>query len=146
MQRETTMTKEAEINRKWYVIDASDKTLGRLVSQISKVLIGKDKPLYTPHIDCGDYVIVLNAHKVKLTGDKENNKFYYNHSQYPGGLRKRSAKTMVDKYPEEMVERVVWGMLPKGKLGRKIYKKLFVYASDTHPHSAQKPEKLEIEA
>ena len=146
MQRETTVTKEKDINREWYIVDAENKTLGRLITEISKVLTGKNKTIYSPNLDCGDFVIVVNAQKVKLSGDKENNKFYYNHSKYLGGLRKRSAKTMIEKYPREMFERAVWGMLPKGKLGRKIHKKLFVYAEATHPHSAQKPKVLEINA
>lgn len=144
MQRQTTMIKTSEITRKWYVIDAKDKPLGRLASEISVVLTGKNKPIYTPHMDCGDFVIVLNADKVLLTGDKLNNKNYYNHSQYAGGLRTRSAKEMIEKYPVEMFERAVWGMLPKGRLGRKMYKKLFVYTTDTHPHTAQQPVVLEL--
>ncbi len=144
MQRQTTMIKTSEITRKWYVIDAKDKPLGRLASEISVILTGKNKPIYTPHMDCGDFVIVLNADKVLLTGDKLNNKNYYNHSQYAGGLRTRSAKVMIEKYPVEMFERAVWGMLPKGRLGRKMYKKLFVYTTDTHPHTAQQPVVLEL--
>jgi len=144
MQRQTTMIKTSEITRKWYVIDAKDKPLGRLASEISVILTGKNKPIYTPHMDCGDFVIVLNADKVLLTGDKLNNKKYYNHSQYAGGLRTRSAKVMIEKYPVEMFERAVWGMLPKGRLGRKMYKKLFVYTTDTHPHTAQQPVVLEL--
>jgi large subunit ribosomal protein L13 len=138
------MIKTSEITRKWYVIDAKDKPLGRLASEISVILTGKNKPIYTPHMDCGDFVIVLNADKVLLTGDKLNNKNYYNHSQYAGGLRTRSAKVMIEKYPVEMFERAVWGMLPKGRLGRKMYKKLFVYTTDTHPHTAQQPVVLEL--
>ncbi|HHU60098.1 TPA: 50S ribosomal protein L13 [bacterium] len=138
------MIKTSEITRKWYVIDAKDKPLGRLASEISVILTGKNKPIYTPHMDCGDFVIVLNADKVLLTGDKLNNKKYYNHSQYAGGLRTRSAKVMIEKYPVEMFERAVWGMLPKGRLGRKMYKKLFVYTTDTHPHTAQQPVVLEL--
>lgn len=144
MQRQTTMVKPSELTRKWYIIDAKDKPLGRVASEISSVLIGKNKPIYTPNIDCGDYVIVLNAKQVLLTGDKLNNKNYYNHSQYSGGLRTRSAKVMIDKYPIEMFERAVWGMLPKGRLGRQIYKKLFVYEAENHPHEAQKPTVMEI--
>ena len=144
MQRQTTMIKNTEVNRKWYVIDAQDKPLGRLASEIAEVLTGKNKVTFTPNVDCGDYVIVLNAKAVKLTGNKLETKNYYNHSQFSGGLRTRSAKTMVEKYPVEMFERAVWGMLPKGRLGRQIYGKLFVYANDTHKHTAQKPEVLEI--
>ena len=144
MQRQTTMIKKEEVNRKWYVIDAQDKPLGRLASEIAEVLTGKNKVTFTPNVDCGDYVIVLNAKGVKLTGNKLETKNYYNHSQFSGGLRTRSAKTMIENYPVEMFERAVWGMLPKGRLGRQIYKKLFVYEGNEHPHSAQKPELLDV--
>ena len=144
MQGQTTMMKNSDLTRKWYVIDASGKPLGRLASEIAQVLTGKNKAIYTPHVDCGDYVIVVNAKDVLLTGDKLNNKNYYNASQYAGGLRVRSAKVMVEKYPTEMFERAVWGMLPKGRLGRQINKKLFVYAGSEHPHAAQQPETMEI--
>ena len=144
MQRQTTMMKKEQINRKWYVIDAQDKPLGRLASEIAEVLTGKNKVTFTPNVDCGDYVIVLNAKGVKLTGNKLETKNYYNHSQFSGGLRTRSAKTMVENYPVEMFERAVWGMLPKGRLGRQIYKKLFVYEGNEHPHSAQQPENLDV--
>ena len=139
MQRQTTIAKPAEIERKWYVIDATDKPLGRLASEVAMILMGKNKPTYTPNVDCGDYVIIINAKDVKLTGDKLNNKKYYNVSGYAGGLRTRTAKEMIDKYPTEMLERCVWGMLPKGKLGRQMYKKLFVCADANHGHEAQKP-------
>lgn len=144
MQRQTTMIKKETITRKWYVIDAQDKPLGRLASEIAEVLTGKNKVTYTPNVDCGDYVIVLNAKSVKLTGNKLETKNYYNHSQFSGGLRTRSAKTMIENYPVEMFERAVWGMLPKGRLGRQIYKKLFVYEGNEHPHSAQQPETLDV--
>jgi large subunit ribosomal protein L13 len=144
MQRQTTMIKNSEVNRKWYVVDAKNKPIGRLATEIAQVLTGKNKATYTPNVDCGDYVIVVNAKEVELTGNKLNNKKYYNASQYSGGLRVRSAKTMIDQYPTEMFERVVWGMLPKGRLGRQIYKKLFVYAGSEHPHAAQKPETMEV--
>ena len=144
MQRQTTMMKKQEVNRKWFVIDAQDKPLGRLASEIAEVLTGKNKVTYTPNVDCGDYVIVLNAKGVKLTGNKLETKNYYNHSQFSGGLRTRSAKTMLESYPVEMFERAVWGMLPKGRLGRQIYKKLFVYEGNQHPHSAQQPEVLDV--
>ena len=140
----TFMEKKETVNRKWYVIDAQDKPLGRLASEIAEVLTGKNKVTYTPNVDCGDYVIVVNAKEVLLTGDKLNNKNYYNASQYSGGLRVRSAKVMVENYPTEMFERAVWGMLPKGRLGRQIYKKLFVYAGSEHPHAAQQPETMEV--
>ena len=144
MQRQTTMIKNEQVSRKWYVIDAQDKPLGRLASEIAEVLTGKNKVIYTPNVDCGDYVIVLNAKSVKLTGSKLETKNYYNHSQFSGGLRTRSAKTMIENYPVEMFERAVWGMLPKGRLGRQIYKKLFVYEGNEHPHSAQQPETLDV--
>ena len=124
--------------------DATGKTLGRLATQVATVLRGKNKPTYTPHVDCGDYVIVVNADKVVLTGNKLEDKKYYNHSGYPGGLRERTAKEMIEKYPEEMVERAVKGMLPHNRLGRQMYKKLFVYAGSEHKHEAQKPEVLEV--
>lgn len=144
MQRQTTIAKQENITRKWYVVDAADKPLGRLASEVAAILMGKNKPTYTPNVDCGDYVIIINASKVKLSGDKVHNKFYYNVSGYTGGLRKRSAGVMLQDYPCEMVERSVWGMLPKGTLGRKIYKKLFVYADAEHKHEAQQPEVKEL--
>ena len=144
MQRQTTIAKQENITRKWYVVDAADKPLGRLASEVAVILMGKNKPTYTPNVDCGDYVIIINASKVKLSGDKVHNKFYYNVSGYTGGLRKRSAGVMLQYYPCEMVERSVWGMLPKGTLGRKIYKKLFVYADAEHKHEAQQPEVKEL--
>ena len=138
------MQKKETVERKWYVIDATDVTLGRLASKVATILRGKHKATYTPHIDCGDYVIITNCEKVKLTGNKLDNKIYYDHSRYVGGLRKRTAKEMIERYPVEMVERAVKGMLPKGRLGRAMYKKLFVYEGETHPHMAQKPEVLEV--
>ncbi len=141
----TYMQRKEDVERKWYVVDAEGKTLGRLATQIATILKGKNKPTYTPHIDGGDYVIVINANKVNLTGNKLNNKIYYNHSRYTGGLRERTAKEMLEKYPVEMLERAVKGMLPKGRLGRQMYKKLFVYAEGDHPHSAQKPEALNLD-
>ena len=144
MQRQTTIAKQENITRKWYVVDAADKPLGRLASEVAVILMGKNKPTYTPNVDCGDYVIIINASKVKLSGDKVHNKFYYNVSGYTGGLRKRSVGVMLQDYPCEMVERSVWGMLPKGTLGRKIYKKLFVYADAEHKHEAQQPEVKEL--
>lgn len=144
MERQTTMAKPAELKRVWYIVDATDIPLGRLASNVAQVLMGKNKPSYTPHIDCGDYVIIINASKVKLTGDAEHKKNYYNVSGYAGGLRTRSAGTMKREYPEEMVERAVWGMLPKGRLGRDMYRKLFVCKDEKHGHEAQKPIALEI--
>ena len=138
------MQKKETVERNWYVIDATDVTLGRLASKVARMLRGKHKATYTPHIDCGDYIIITNASKVKLTGDKLNKKLYYNHSGYTGGLRTRTAKEMVSKYPVEMVETAIRGMLPNGRLGRQMYKKLFVYEGETHPHMAQKPVVVEV--
>lgn len=142
--KNTYMQKKQEVVRNWYVIDASETTLGRVATKAAHILRGKNKTTFTPHVDCGDNVIIVNADKVNLTGNKLNDKIYYNHSGYTGGLRERTAKVMKEKYPVEMVERAVKGMLPKGRLGRKMYKKLFVYANEVHPHMAQKPIKLEI--
>ena len=140
----TFMQKKEEVVRDWYVIDAKDIPLGRVASKAAFMLRGKHKATYTPHVDCGDNIIIINASKVLLTGNKLENKKYYNHSRYVGGLRERTAKEMREKYPEEMMERAIKGMLPKGRLGRQMYKKLFVYAGSEHPHMAQKPEKLEV--
>lgn len=140
----TYMQRKEDVVRDWYVVDAEGETLGRLASKVANVLRGKHKPTYTPHVDGGDYVIIVNAEKVVLTGNKLNDKIYYNHSRYTGGLRERTAKEMVEKYPTQMIERAVKGMLPKGRLGRQMYKKLFVYAGENHPHSAQQPKKLEV--
>ena len=140
----TFMQKKTEVARKWYVIDANDLPLGRVAAKAAHVLRGKHKVTFTPHVDCGDYVIIINASKVKLTGNKLNNKMYYNHSGYTGGLRVRSVKVMKESYPEEMIERAVKGMLPKGRLGRQMYKKLFVYAGAEHKHEAQKPVEMKI--
>ncbi len=141
----TFMQKKETVERKWYVIDAQGKTLGRVATKAAHILRGKHKVTYTPHVDCGDYVIIINASKVVLTGNKLEDKKYYNHSGYPGGLRERTAKVMLESYPEEMVERAVKGMLPHNSLGRSMGKKLFVYAGSEHKHEAQKPETLEID-
>ncbi len=141
----TFMQTKENIERKWYVIDAEGKNLGRIATKAATILRGKHKVTYTPHVDCGDYVIIVNAAKVNLTGNKLNDKKYYNHSGFPGGLRERNAKTMIEKYPEEMLERAVKGMLPHGALGRKMGKKLFVYADSNHNHEAQKPTVLDID-
>ena len=140
----TYMQRKEDVTRDWYVIDAEGETLGRLATKVASILRGKHKPTYTPHIDGGDYVIIINASKVNLTGNKLDKKIYYNHSRYTGGLRERTAKEMVENYPVEMVERADKGMLPKGRLGRQMYKKLFVYAEDKHPHSAQKPKEMKV--
>ena len=138
------MQKKETVERKWYVIDAEGKSLGRVASLAATYLRGKHKPTYTPHIDCGDNIIIVNAQKVNLTGNKLENKMYYNHSMYQGGLRERTAKVMKEQYPVEMMERAVKGMLPHNRLGRQMYKKLFVYAGNEHKHEAQKPEVLEV--
>ncbi len=138
------MQKKETVQRKWYVIDAAGKPLGRVASKAAVLLRGKHKATFTPNIDCGDYVIIVNAKKVELTGNKLQNKMYYNHSMYPGGLRERNAKVMREQYPIEMVERAVKGMLPHNRLGRSMYKKLFVYETESHPHTAQKPEEMDI--
>ena len=142
--KNTYMQKKEEVVRNWYVLDADGVNLGRLATKAAHVLRGKHKPTFTPHVDCGDNIIIINASKVNLTGNKLDDKIYYNHSGYTGGLRERTAREMKENYPVEMVERAIKGMLPKGRLGRQMYKKLFVYEGETHPHMAQKPEKMEI--
>ena len=142
--KNTYMQKKEEVVRNWYVVDAEGETLGRLATKVAHVLRGKHKVTYTPHIDCGDFVIVINADKVVLTGDKLDKKVYYDHSGYTGGLRERTAKVMREEYPVEMMERAIKGMLPHNRLGRQMYKKLFVYAGNEHKHEAQKPEVLEV--
>lgn len=141
----TFMQTKETVERTWYVIDAADKPLGRVATKAATILRGKHKATFTPHIDCGDYVIIINADKVKLTGNNINDKMYYNHSGFPGGLRTRNAKTMLESYPVEMVERAVNGMLPNGPLGRQMYRKLFVYAGSEHKHEAQKPTTITID-
>ena len=138
------MASPATIERKWYVIDAQGQTLGRLSSEIAKILRGKNKPTYTPFIDTGDNVIVINAEKIKVTGKKMEQKIYYNHSDSPGGMKETNLKEMLEKKPTDVVTLAVKGMLPKGPLGRSMITKLHVYAGAEHPHAAQKPEALEI--
>ena len=138
----TFMASPATIDRKWYVVDATDMTLGRLASEIAKVLRGKNKAIFTPHMDTGDYVIVTNAEKIKVTGKKMEQKIYYRHSAYVGGMKETKLKEKLAKKPEEVIELAVKGMLPKGPLGREMYKKLYVYAGPEHKHAAQKPEVL----
>ena len=138
------MQKKETVERKWYVIDAEGKNLGRVATLAATYLRGKHKPTYTPHIDCGDNIIIINAEKVNLTGNKLDNKIYYNHSMYQGGLRERTARTMREEYPVEMMERAVKGMLPHNRLGRQMFKKLFVYAGSEHKQQAQQPEVLEV--
>ena len=140
----TFMASTAAVERKWYVVDAEGKTLGRLSSEIAKILRGKHKPIFTPHIDTGDYIIVVNAEKVKVTGKKLDQKIYYSHSDYVGGMKQTTLKEMMAKKPEKVVELAVKGMLPKGPLGRSMMTKLHVYAGPDHEQAAQKPEALEI--
>nr|WP_233486978.1 MULTISPECIES: 50S ribosomal protein L13 [unclassified Halanaerobium] len=140
----TFMAKPEEAERDWYIVDAEGKTLGRLASKIAEYLRGKHKVTYTPHIDVGDYIIVVNAEKVKLTGNKWNNKKYYRHSNYPGGIKEFTYEDLRSKRPEFIIEKAVKGMLPSNKLGRKMFKKLKVYKGANHPHQAQQPEKIEL--
>lgn len=138
------MASPSTVERKWYVVDAEGKTLGRLASQVANVLRGKNKPTYTPHIDTGDYVIVVNAEKIQVTGKKLDQKIYYHHSEYVGGMKEATLREMMQKKPEFVITHAVKGMLPKGPLGRQMLKKLHVYAGPEHNHAAQKPETLDI--
>jgi len=142
--RKTFSAKPHEIERQWFVVDASGKTLGRLATEIASILRGKHKPIYTPHVDCGDFVIVINADKIRVTGKRLDQKIYYRHSGYIGGLKKMTLRRMLDTHPERVLQLAVKGMLPKNRLGRKMFKKLKVYAAPTHPHTAQKPQPLEL--
>ena len=138
----TFMTSPATIDRKWYVVDAAGMTLGRLASEVASILRGKNKPIFTPHMDTGDYVIVINAEKIAVTGRKLDQKIYYRHSDYVGGMKQETLKEKLKKKPESVIEHAVKGMLPKGPLGRQMYRKLYVYAGPEHKHAAQKPEVL----
>ena len=138
----TYYAKTADIERKWYVVDATGYTLGRLASEVAKILRGKNKPIFTPSVDTGDYVIIVNAEKIKVSGKKLDQKMYYHHSDYVGGMKETTLKELLAKHPERALEFAVKGMLPKGPLGRQMYKKLFVYAGPEHEHEAQKPEVL----
>ncbi len=140
----TKHANEATVQRNWYVVDGTNQTVGRMCSRIAAVLRGKNKAYYTPHVDCGDFVIVTNADKVKFTGNKFDQKFYQNFSGYPGGLKEEAARDLIKRRPEAVVERAIKGMLPKNRLGRKMFKKLFVYAGDQHPHTAQQPKELKF--
>jgi large subunit ribosomal protein L13 len=142
--RTTYMAKASEIDRKWLVVDAEGKTLGRLATEVASILRGKHKPTFTPHVDTGDHVIIVNAEKIELTGKKWSDKIYYRHTQHIGGLKTRTAQEMRSKFPERMLELAIKGMLPKGPLGRQMYKKLHVYAGGEHQHEAQKPEVYEL--
>ena len=145
MHRQTTLATNENVVHNWYVVDATNIPLGRLASKIAVILMGKDKPTYTPNIDCGDNVVVINASKVKLSGNHpETKKHYYNDSGYNGGLRTRSSGVMLNEFPVEMIERAVWGMLPKGRLGRQIASKLHVYSGAEHEQAAQKPVVLDL--
>ncbi|MBR3170885.1 MAG: 50S ribosomal protein L13 [Lachnospiraceae bacterium] len=140
----TFMAKPAEVERKWYVVDADGVTLGRLAAEVASILKGKKKPIYTPHVDTGDYVIVVNADKVKVTGKKLDQKVYFSHSEYVGGVKEITLREQLKKHPERVVEHAVKGMLPKGALGKQMYMKLRVYAGPEHEHAAQKPEVLKF--
>lgn len=140
----TTMAKANEVDRKWYVIDAEGKVLGRLATEVANILRGKNKPIYTPHVDTGDYVIVINAEKVKLTGSKWDDKIHAYHTGYPGGRREVAYKEIREKHPERVIEYAVKGMLPKSRLGRSMFTKLKVYAGSEHPHAAQQPKNYEV--
>lgn len=140
----TYSAKAQEVERKWYVVDAQGKTLGRIATQIASILRGKHKPIYTPHVDCGDFVVVINAEKVWTTGHKLDQKKYYRHSGYPGGLSEITLRDQLERFPERVIESAVKGMLPKNRLGRAMYKKMKVYAGPNHPHAAQNPEPLEL--
>ncbi len=140
----TFTAKREEVERRWYVVDAKGQTLGRLAARIAPILKGKHKPIYTPHLDCGDFVIVINADKVRVTGRKLDQKFYYRHSGYPGGISSISLRDQLDRHPERVIQAAVKGMLPKNKLGRQMIKKLKVYAGEAHPHQAQQPRPLDL--
>ncbi|MCH7681014.1 50S ribosomal protein L13 [candidate division KSB1 bacterium] len=141
---ETYIPKLNEINQKWLVVDADGQILGRLASEVASILRGKNKPIFTPHMDVGDYVIIINAGKIRVTGKKAKTKKYYRHTGYPGGLRSDNYSDLIKSNPARILEKAIWGMLPHNKLGKKIYKKLKIYAGNEHPHEAQKPEKIEI--
>jgi len=140
----TYMANNQTVERKWFVVDATDEIVGRLSTEIATILRGKHKPTYTPHVDCGDYVIIVNAEKVAFTGKKLSDKIYYRHSGYSGGLKQRTAAEMLDRQPQKILEKAIRGMLPKSKLGDAMYRKLYVYVGPDHPHQAQKPEELKV--
>jgi large subunit ribosomal protein L13 len=140
----TQSTRPADVRRDWLVVDAAEKTLGRLATEIANRLRGKHKPEYTPHVDTGDYIVVVNAEKVRVTGNKTSDKIYWRHTGYPGGIKGVAFKDMIATHPERVIESAVRGMLPKGPLGREVFRKLKVYAGTDHPHTAQQPQPLEI--
>lgn len=141
----TEFAKKESVERKWYVIDAQGLVLGRLAVEIAKKLRGKDKPIFSPHVDTGDFVVVVNADKIRLTGNKLDDKMYYRHTGYPGGIRSINARDLLSRHPERLLEKAVKGMLPKNRLGRQMYRKLKVYTGTDHPHTAQQPEVLTFE-
>jgi large subunit ribosomal protein L13 len=143
-EMKTYTAKPQDVQRKWYVVDAEGQTLGRLASQVAMILRGKHRPTYTPHVDTGDHVIIINAEKIHLTGKKLQNKKYYRHSGYPGGIKSVTAGDLLDRHPERVIKAAVWGMIPHNTLGRQIIKKLKIYAGAEHPHQAQMPETLEL--
>jgi len=140
----TYMAKKGEVEQKWFVIDADGVVLGRLASRVASIVRGKNKPIFTPHVDTGDNVIILNADKIRLTGRKLDAKKYYRHSGYPGGIHETTARKLLEKKPEEVLRHAIWGMLPHNRLGRKLLKKVKIYAGESHPHAAQKPEVLDV--
>ncbi len=142
----TYVPKENEIEREWLVVDAANQVLGRLATEVAGLLRGKHKPQFTPYLDTGDFVVVINAERVRLTGRKHDQKMYYRHSTHPGGLKSETLREMLDKYPERVIKKAVWGMLPKNRLGRKLFRKLKVYAGPEHPHEAQQPKTHSVSA
>jgi large subunit ribosomal protein L13 len=140
----TISAREQDVQRDWYVVDAQGQTLGRLATRVATILRGKHKPIYTPHVDCGDYVIIVNAQQVHTTGQKLNQKKYYRHSNYPGGLKEVSLRDQLQKFPDRVLEAAIRGMLPKNRLGRQMFRKLKIYAGPSHPHEAQQPKSLEL--
>ena len=141
----TISAKEQDIQRNWYVIDAQGQTLGRLATRVATLLRGKHKPIYTPHVDCGDYVVIVNAEKIHVTGQKMTQKKYYRHSGYPGGIKEVTLRDQLRKFPDRVIEAAVRGMLPRNRLGRRMFKKLKVYSGPSHPHEAQKPQSMNLE-
>lgn len=144
MMKNTYMANQDSLNREWLVIDATDLTVGRLASEVASILRGKHKPTFTPHVDCGDYVIIINAEKVKFTGNKLEDKIYYRHTNHPGGLKEETAGKLLARKPERIMEKAIKGMLPKTKLGRQMYRNLYVYAGQEHPHAAQQPKEYTL--
>lgn len=144
LRMKTYMARDVDIKKKWHIVDADGKTVGRLATKVAMTLMGKDKPQFTPHADCGDFVIVVNAEKVNFTGKKWNQKTYYRHSGYPGGLKSITAENLLKMKPEEIIRKAVWGMLPKNKWQDRLIKRLKIYTGNAHPHKAQEPEVLEV--